>query len=403
MLKTLFRLAALLVLIALVSAAALTRLTGAVIKNAEGKRIGYSQATHEWLFLEYPGVRPCRDGPYVFRDGKRRTALRLDRRHAEDAVEAITAEVGKKVEVQVDDAQGTRFSVPLRDEYPRQPTTWPMPRRMLVLSDIEGQFEALRALLQHSGVIDRRMHWRFGDGRLVLVGDLVDRGNNVVPVLWLLYRLEAEAQAAGGGLHYVLGNHEQMMMLGRADYVAPKYLATFRLGGQNQQALWSGRSELGLWLRSKPVLLKIGDVLFVHGGVSADVLAAGVDLDAVDALAARYLATDPRGGDAIAQRVLSGRTGLLWYRGLAMPTDDYPKDDAAHVQRVLEAFGVGHIAIGHTMVQHVGEDVGGKVLRVDVDHAAGVSEALWFEDGAIQSVDAQGRRRPLRPARNLED
>jgi len=56
-------------------------------------------------------------------------------------------------------------------------------------------------LLQVNGVIDHALNWSYSSGHLVLIGDMVDRGNNVVPLLWLIYKLEGEAKLAGGDVH----------------------------------------------------------------------------------------------------------------------------------------------------------------------------------------------------------
>jgi len=49
---------------------------------------------------------------------------------------------------------------------------------------------------------------------LVLVGDCVDRGQEVTQVLWLIYKLEIAAKNKGGSVHFVLGNHEIMNFQG---------------------------------------------------------------------------------------------------------------------------------------------------------------------------------------------
>src|SRR3546814_18162000 len=48
------------------------------IEPFEGRRIGYSARTGEWLWLAYPAVPPARDGPYVMREGDRRVAWVLE-------------------------------------------------------------------------------------------------------------------------------------------------------------------------------------------------------------------------------------------------------------------------------------------------------------------------------------
>ena len=55
------------------------------------------------------------------------------------------------------------------------------------------------------------------------MGDQLDRGDDERAILALLYRLEQEAQAAGGAVHVLLGNHEIMNAQGdlRAPPAAP--------------------------------------------------------------------------------------------------------------------------------------------------------------------------------------
>src|SRR3546814_8198541 len=48
------------------------------IEPVEGRRIGYSARTGEWLWLAYPAVPPARAGPYVMREGDRRVAWVLE-------------------------------------------------------------------------------------------------------------------------------------------------------------------------------------------------------------------------------------------------------------------------------------------------------------------------------------
>jgi hypothetical protein len=387
-------------LLLVIAIMAYSRATGTLLQHSDGRMLGYSKPLGQWLLNTYPAVPPRRDGPYVFHEAGAARSLRLDGEGA--AIALVAADVDGQVNVVVDDDAATTFLVPLRAAHPRARLRWPMPSRLLVLSDLEGEFAAFAQLLRGNGVIDADLHWRFGDGHVVLVGDMVDRGHNVVPLLWLVYRLEAEAAAAGGALHYVLGNHEQMLLLGQTPYVAPKYYASFRLTGRTQRELWSEASELGRWLRSKPVLLQIGDVLFVHGGISGEVVASGLGIDAIDAIAAQHIATLPRAvGDEVAREVLSGRNGLLWYRGLATASKRYAKATDDEVACLLAHFGAARIAIGHSLAAHVGSDYGGRVLRVDVAHADGVNEALLIEDGAFHVVDAGGRRAPLLPVRNL--
>src|SRR3546814_11883376 len=97
------------------------------------------------------------------REGERRVEWVLEP-DAAGVVHARKIGVGDRVDVVVDDAAATRFSVPLRERHPRDPVRWPMPERILAVSDIEGEFAAFVRLLRATGVIDESFAWTWGAG-----------------------------------------------------------------------------------------------------------------------------------------------------------------------------------------------------------------------------------------------
>lgn len=142
------------------------------------------------------------------------------------------------------------------------------------------------------------------------------------------------------------------------------------------------------------MVARVGDHLFVHGGISQDVLALDLDIDQINALAQPHLHAEPESlqGDA---DLLLGRTGLTWYRGMALPDDAKHRreaDPAAHLQRALARYGAKRIAIGHTLVPDITLEQQGRLLRLDVHHADQTSQAALYEDGVLWRVDAEGGR-----------
>ena len=156
------------------------------------------------------------------------------------------------------------FTVPLRPQITNEPATYNPPEKILVLSDIEGDFENFRGLLIANHVIDNLYRWTFSKGHLVICGDLFDRGNDVAAELWLLYRLEDEAKKAGGYVHTILGNHDVMNLSGDWRYVQQKYFDHAKSMGLDYSAFYNENSELGRWLRSKNIIEKIGDNFCLH-------------------------------------------------------------------------------------------------------------------------------------------
>lgn len=127
---------------------------------------------------------------------------------------------------------------------------------LFVLADTHGEFAILVALLKAQGIVDDKLVWSFGKGHLAVTGDMLDRGAHQLEILWLLYKLEGEARAAGGRVHIVLGNHEAMVLRGDERYLNPRYPEVARrLGVSAYSELWGADTVLGGWLRSRPSVL----------------------------------------------------------------------------------------------------------------------------------------------------
>lgn len=386
-----------LLLLTILSLCFLSWYTGSGIRISDGRYLGYSAKTNEWLMFEYQNIPVLHDGPYVFRNNGNRFANYITGDNNSPA-KLSRVDIKNTVSVTVDNQFNTNFTVNLRNSYPRSELDIPSPARYLAISDMEGNFDAMINLLKSNGVIDDSLEWSFGSSHLVLIGDMVDRGKNVVPLLWLIYKLEAEAKSAGGYVHYILGNHERYVLDGRVKSAAKKYYGTFRTTGMSPRELWSEDSELGKWLRSKPVMLKVGSTLFVHGGVSPRALTYNLSLEDIDAEAERNFVIGDTVRRNIDNSIIHGSDGLLFYRNLAKDMSKYELGDKVgvdHVDKVLSEFKVNRLAIGHTLVRNIGHDYGGKVIRVDVPHSEGASEALLMENSSFWVVDNKGKKSPL--------
>ena len=70
-------------------------------------------------------------------------------------------------------------------------------------------------------------------------------------------------------MHLVLGNHETMVMRGDLRYLNAKYVDTAAALGKPYDDLFAADTLLGQWLRARPAMIKVNDLLFLHAGVSA--------------------------------------------------------------------------------------------------------------------------------------
>jgi hypothetical protein len=337
-----------------------------------------------------------KDGPYVLHNGDATTAYSID------SVKVIVVPVDSKSQklfVQTD--LNRTFQVSLQRSVDVQPSVYPAVDKLLAFSDIEGNFDAFRKLLVKNGVIDENFNWMFGKGHLVFAGDMFDRGDQVTECLWLMYSLEEKAKAAGGYVHFVLGNHEIMNMQGSHHYATEKYQTNAKLIGKTLTQLYNENSELGRWLRTKNVIEKIGDLLFVHGGISPEVNSLPLSIEDINRIVRPYYGTrvlDSTNKNLLtlynaSSKGLSYRISPFWARGYYKGNN---RVSDGLLDSSLAKYGVRRIVTGHSIVADtISVHYGGRVINTDTPHAKGKSEALLVEGDRYYRVDMKGNRKLL--------
>jgi hypothetical protein len=271
---------------------------------------------------------------------------------------------------------------------------------IFVVADTHGEYEILAQMLTSQKIVDARLRWAFGRGHLVVLGDVFDRGPNHLEILWLLYSLEAQAEKAGGGVHLVLGNHELMAMKGDARYLNPKYVETAQvLGAPAYAALFAPDSVLGQWLRSKPVVLKVNDLLCLHGGISRALVDQRLTLAQINGAVRHWLEGSVPEEEAGRADFLTTSLGPLWYRGYFAEAGDFTGATMADVDLTLAHFGVRRILVGHTIVPTITPLYDGKVIAVQVyprrEGGAVHFESLLIHPGELLRATPDGLTRAL--------
>ncbi len=339
------------------------------------------------------------DGPYVF--WKDATTAEI--------VTFSKGQVNRRTESNIttprliNDLDGPETSILLDPTPPSvYPSSLQAPRRLLAISDLEGNYDNARRFLQANGVLDDQGHWIWGDGHLALVGDLVDRGSMVTELMWMMRRLEREAETAGGKVHYILGNHEVMVMTGDLRYIADRYKFVTRRMKIPYNELYSPESDIGRWWRSKHALMKIGDTLFLHAGYSPMLDQFQLDMDTINQrirsnLPAGLLSQDTN----IATNPLVHKHGPLWYRGYFKEHAEEwgGQATAEEISKILKRHQVKRMVIGHTIVPQVGPiDSQGKVICIDVPWKEFDNcQALLIEDDKLWMLDSRGKRNAIQP------
>ncbi len=309
--------------------------------------------------------RDGNDGPYVFYDTLNSTTIiiTVDERNRLSVDTLVTMPEKLIIRTPKNDS----FTVVLTEPVTEKESVYNNADKIFAMSDIEGNFGKFAATLMAHGIINEEYDWNFGQGHLVLLGDFLDRGRHVTPILWLIYKLENESVAAGGKVHYLLGNHELMNIWGDVRFVNLRYKILAYKSGMDIGNFYTKQSHFGAWLRTKNVIEQIGDIVFVHAGISDTVLQLDLSIPRINEIARQSIDV-PYDDLSKEAQVVFFDFGVLWYRGYTADGETSNKTTLESVEKTLSYFNAKHIVIGHCIVRDISTDYKGKVIRIDVDH-----------------------------------
>ncbi|MGB5660551.1 MAG: metallophosphoesterase, partial [Thermoanaerobaculia bacterium] len=347
---------------------------------------------------------------------------------------------------------------------------WTEVTRVVAIGDLHGSYEKALRILKAAGLIDDDLRWIGGEEHLVITGDVLDRGTGGRELMDLIRRLQDEAQAAGGCVHMLLGNHEAMNLMRDLRYVNPEayqafaeeekkadrraalksYLASrpknanrevatnefeekYPPGYFARQQSLNPDGEYGQWLLGLPAIVKINDVIYMHGGLTEEIAELGVDetnrrlqsdlrghlesrgvlerkgiiapwMEYVDILWVRQqgreqadeLSEDLRlavgGLVGTADSLMLGERGPLWYRGGSHEDERIERDS---LERTLELMSVRAIVVAHspTAGREITSRFQNRLFRIDHDISSSEAlQALVVEGDDIMVLDASTGR-----------
>lgn len=344
-----------------------------------------------------------KDGPYIFYQNDSTLSVNYLHGNQSDGLHATQRQYGIATPIFAEcyfPLDESSFEFEVKSDFVPPKSTYEGANKILAISDIESGYRTFRDFLINNQVIDQALNWTFGEGHLVLVGDFVDRGFSTTQVLWLIYKLEQEAQKQGGSVHFIIGNHELKNMQGDYQAASPKYFHVASVLGKQQTELYDLNSLMGRWLSSKNALELINGILFVHGGIHPDIADLLFSIDEVNQIIRDnyYLSYYPKPEHSPQQFIISNKTGPCWYRGYFK--DDLSQDD---VERGLAAFNAKSVVVGHTVQWKVKRLYEGKVIAIDVQHPKDYhknwpnkkSQGLLIEGDKYFRVFADGKREEI--------
>ena len=341
------------------------------------------------------------DGPYLFYENGRLKILEVAKDNTLGIREESGLPAGLKLDVYSDDSQ-LLFQVPVNNIDNIERPAWndrTSYEKTFAVSDLHGRFDLFAAILKAGEVINDNYEWIYGNNHLVINGDIFDRGADVLPILWLIYKLEFEAKAVGGMVTTILGDHEELVMRDNLKYTYAKYnTLSQRAMNMTYGKMWGLTNVMGNWLRSKNTIQIVGENLYVHAGLSKAFMEREETIPEINELVAKsiYLTKEERKKQFpdIADFLYSDSyNGPLWYRGMVKTGSEYSPIKDADVQTLLDEYNVERIIVGHTENSRVKYTYSGKVYDICVNHPKAFEKetrAVLIKDGEIKAVNDKG-------------
>ncbi len=366
--------------------------------------------------------------------------------------------------------------------------------RVIAVADVHGDLGQFLAILRRTGLVNEQNRWAGDCTTLIQVGDLIDRGPHDRAVLDLIMELQQNAPRHGGQVLAAVGNHEVMNVMGDLRYVTRDSFSFFtdsetekrrkaaleqyraylkqrarffgrpELDGAVDEARWleehpagfferrsafSARGKYGKWIRKGSAIVRHGNILYLHGGLSEEITNPVAKLNerirhelklfdnyvdyltrrdvilpffrleqmmgAVRQEAAYWESASSLGGGPrtpkpnhlnilqdfleIGNWISMHPDGPLWFRGYAEWSEE---EGPARIETVLKTYGVDHVVVGHTPMLKTGISTrfGGRIILIDTGlntdfYSRGQPSALEIHNGEFHAVYLADRQELL--------
>lgn len=254
----------------------------------------------------------------------------------------------------------------------------PAPERLVAIGDLHGDLEATRRAFRLAVVIDDRDRWIGGKVVVVQTGDQLDRGDDERAILDFLERVAREAEATGGAVVVLNGNHEVMNVLGDFRYVteggfrdfadgAGADLAQARLADlaehtRGRAAAFAPGGPMARRLATRSIAAVVGSTAFAHGGILPEHVQGLRELDA----GVRAWMTGDEASKTTVTAIMDPQSPV-WTRVYADDGDEVCR----RLSLALVAMGAARMVVGHTVQKKgITSACDGRLWRIDVGLAS---------------------------------
>ena len=236
---------------------------------------------------------------------------------------------------------------------------YPRADRIVIIGDIHGDIKRFKNILIDASIINNNIEWIANPPNTIIMqlGDQVDSQNRDTNIKdWEVLHdtemihftnfLNNIAKTKGGKVISLIGNHELMNVIGNYSYVSSKSIQNMK----SRNDLFKPGGTLSPILCNRPIVVKVGELLFCHAGLRKhhlDVLQKhGKDLSYLNIIWKNFMKDQKVliEDKEIFDKIILDFEGILWSR-------EFDSPDV--MQQMLANLGCVYMVIGHTTVENV--------------------------------------------------
>ena len=247
------------------------------------------------------------------------------------------------------------------------------PNRILTIGDLHSDLDVFKEILFHNNVIDHSDDWCGNDTWVVCMGDTFDgcRPDFIIDdkeylnkpmelkLFYFILNLNMKASMEGGACISLMGNHDLFIYDERNKIFCKN--VDYNSYPINREELFKPGINMSSSLAiTRPLILVLGKYLFVHGGLTTNIIDKhGTLSDKITSL-----------NHELSNWLVTGKNEPYW-----LYTDNNPTTNRTFSQGgTQEEFdtllnmlpGINKIIIGHTTVPMISSRFNGKLISTDV-------------------------------------
>ncbi len=247
-------------------------------------------------------------------------------------------------------------------------------RNDLIIGDIHGDIKRFKNILIDANIINNNIEWIAEPPNTIVIqmGDQIDSLNRAEDNDWEVIEdiemlkftdlLDKIAKIKGGTVISLIGNHEFMNILGNYSYVSDKSIAN---NEKRRRELFKPNGQLSIILSKRPIIVKIGGLLFCHAGLKISHLFLlnkyKKKVSYLNELWSSYALTNKLSNSEDAEifgKIILEDDGILWTRNL---------DTVDELNIMLNSLSCSYMFVGHNVV----------------DGIKFINNNLWYTDTGI--------------------